>query len=116
MPPPHTNCLQVSKKDPLVPSPPPQRTGERWTRPEDYLDVGRLWRRSAARLRRRLEPRTEPERPRLLMGMVPFLVLIFLLMIVAVMIIFAAVPGRKYSAPEAEPNEVGTAPPGWLDR
>ena len=49
------------------------------------------------------------------MGMVPFLTLIFLLMIVAVMIIFAAVPGRKYNAPEAEANEVGTAPPGWLE-
>lgn len=105
----------MSKKEPLAPLPPPD-TGERWTRPEDYLDLSRLWRRSAARLRRRLAPRTEPEKPRILMGMLPFLLLIFALMLLAVMIILAAVPGRKYPAARPEPSEVGRAPPGWLDR
>ena len=78
--------------------------------------MGRLWRRSAARLRRRLEPRTEPERPRFMLGMLPFMVLILALMAVAVAIIIAAVPGRRYDAQKPAEPEVGTAAPGWLER
>ena len=105
----------MPKKDPVVPPPPPpQRSDRRWTRAEDYLDMGRLWRRSAARLRRRLEPRTEPERPRFSLGMLPFMLLILALMAVAALIIIAAVPGRQHTEPKPEPKEVGTAAPGWL--
>jgi anti-sigma factor RsiW len=76
--------------------------------------MGRLWRRSAARLRQRFQPRTEPERPRVTLGTLPFMLLILALMGLAVAIIIAAVPGRKYPEQKAEPAEVGTAPPGWL--
>lgn len=78
--------------------------------------MGRLWRRSAARTRRRLHPRTEPERPRFLLGTFPFLLLILALMVVAVTIILSAVPGRSYRTTESESRqpEAGTAPPGWL--
>ena len=114
---PHPNCDGVSKKEPLAPpTPPPPQSGERWTKPEDYLDLGRLWRRSAARLRRRLEPRTEPERPRFMLGMLPFMLLILALMAVAVFIIVAAVPGRGYEPQRPTETEEGTAAPGWLER
>ncbi len=76
--------------------------------------MGRLWRRSAARARRRLSPRTEPERPRFLLGTAPFMLLILALMVVAVSIIMAAIPGRRYEPPKPESAEVGTAPRGWL--
>jgi hypothetical protein len=74
--------------------------------------MARLWRRSAAS--RRLEPRTEPERPRMSLGMLPFVLLILALMAVAAMIIVAAIPGRKYPEPKPQPAEVGSAAPGWL--
>ena len=106
------NCSGVSDKDPLAQR--SQREAPRWTRPEDYLDMGRLWRRSAARLRRRLRPRTEPERPRFTLGTLPFMLLILALMIVAVAVIIAAVPVRRYDPPKPVPHEQGTAPPGWL--
>lgn len=76
--------------------------------------MGRLWRRSAVRLRRRLKPRTEPERPRFTLGTLPFLLLILALMMIAVAVIVAAVPGRRYEPPAQQPREVGTAPRGWL--
>lgn len=79
--------------------------------------MGRLWRRSAARTRRRLRPRTEPERPRFLLGTAPFLLLILALMVVAITIIITAIPGRSYRAaqPQAKQSEAGTAAPGWLN-
>ncbi len=104
----------MSEKPPAAPPSPPASNAPRWTRPEDYLDVGRLWRRSAARVRRRLRPRTEPERPRFTLGTLPFLLLILALMFVALSIILAAVPGRRYTPAEPAGREVGTAPRGWL--
>ena len=93
------------------------RSVERWTRAEDYLDLARLWRRSAARNRKRLEPRTEPERPRFTLGPLPFLLLMGVLAVMAITIIIAAVPGRnRYDAPPAAEPRQGTAPPGWLNR
>ena len=106
------NCGWVSRKDPLAP--PPPRAEPRWTRPEDYIDMGRLWRRSAARARRRLRPRTEPERPRFLLGTAPFMLLILAMMVIAVSIIVSAIPGRRYEPPKPQPAEVGNAPRGWL--
>lgn len=95
---------------------PPIRTDQRsWTRAEDYLDLARLWRRSARRSRRRFEPRTEPENPRFTLGALPFLLLMSVLAVMAVTIIISAVPGRyRYQAPPLE-REQGTAPPGWLE-
>lgn len=100
-------------KPPVSPPPEPQR---RWTRPEDYIDLGRLWRRSSDRHRRRMEPRTEPENPRLTLTTLPFLFILLILMIVAATVILAAIPGRRVQPPQPKPAvESGTAPPGWLD-
>lgn len=101
-------------KPPVSPPPEPQR---RWTRPEDYIDLGRLWRRSSDRHRRRMEPRTEPENPRLMLTTLPFLFILLILMVVAATVILTAIPGRNRPQPaEQRPTvERGTAPPGWLD-
>jgi hypothetical protein len=96
---------------PASPSPAPRRG---WTRAEDYLDLSRLWRRSASRTRKRLQPRTEPEQPRFTLGTLPFMLVMGILMVVAITIIIAAIPVRRhYEAPPVE-REQGTAPPGWL--
>jgi hypothetical protein len=42
------------------------------------------------------------------------MLLILALMVVAVSIIMAAIPGRRYEPPKPESAEVGTAPRGWL--
>jgi hypothetical protein len=95
---------------------PPTRPAERsWTRAEDYLDLARLWRRSAARTRKRVVPRTEPEHPRITLGALPFLLLMALLGVMAVAIIITAIPsGNRYEIPSPERQD-GTAPPGWLN-
>ncbi|MFC7535954.1 hypothetical protein ACFQPG_01070 [Sphingomonas sp. GCM10030256] len=103
----------MSKKDDVAP--PPPRDERSWTRVEDYLDLQRLWRRSTARRRRRLEPRTEPEKPRFALGLLPFLLLMSAMLVLAVLIIIAAVPGKPRPAGRDAPAEVGTARPGWLN-
>ena len=102
----------MSEKDDVAP--PPPRAERSWTRVEDYLDLQRLWRRSAERRRRKLEPRTEPEQPRFILGQMTILLLLGAMLVLAVMIILAAVPGKQRQQPRSEPAEVGTAPPGWL--
>lgn len=109
----------MSGPEPLPPvEPRPPRDGGRWTRAEDYLDLDRLWRRSAKRNRRRMEPRSEPEQPRITLGTLPFLLMILAMMVIAFIVIVIAIPGRTPPdlplAPKA--SEPGTAPPGWLDR
>ena len=87
-----------------------------WTRIDDYLDLGRLWRRSGERHRRRLKPRTEPSAPRLLsLGMLPFVLLMAAMALLAFLVILAAVPGKRYPDRPPPPAEAGTAPPGWID-
>ena len=99
------------------PPPRPVETPGEWTRLEDYLDLGRLWRRAGRRHRRRMRPRTEPSTPGLLsLGMLPFVLLLAAMALLSVLVIIAAVPGqtvRERAAPP--PPELGTAPPGWLD-
>ena len=103
----------MSDKDDIAP---PTRPAERsWTRAEDYLDLARLWRRSAARTRRRMQPRTEPERPRFTLGALPFLLLMGVLAVMAISIILAAVPGRRHYEASEQQRQEGTAPPGWLN-
>ena len=104
----------MSEKEDVAP--PPPRAERSWTRVEDYLDLQRLWRRSAAARRRRLEPRTEPEKPRLSLGLLPFLLLMGAMLVLAVMIILAAIPGKPRPGQRSESAEVGTAQPGWLGR
>ena len=94
------------KKQGLV-SPPPRA----WTRIEDY--VAPLIRRSHAR--RRINPRTQPEAPRLLLSTVPFLALLAALAVLAVAIMVAAWPGSQPPPhPRAVPHEQGVATKGWF--
>jgi len=87
-----------------------------WTRLEDYLDLGRLWRRAGKRHRRRMRPRTEPSAPRLLsLGMLPFVLLLAAMALLTILFVIAAVPGRSYPDRAPPPAEPGTAPAGWLD-
>ena len=103
----------MSDKDDIAP---PIRPAERsWTRAEDYLDLARLWRRSAARTRKPRLPRTEPERPRFTLGALPFLLLMGVLAVMAISIILAAVPGRRHYQAAEPQRQQGTAPPGWLN-
>ena len=87
-----------------------------WTRLEDYLDLGRLWRRAGRRHRRQMRPRTEPSAPRLLsLGMLPFVLLLAAMALLTILFIIAAIPGRSYPDRAPPPPEAGTAPAGWLD-
>lgn len=101
------------KKGKLAEPPEPGRV-ETWTRIEDYLGA-LLW-RSRSRRRHRQQPRTEPEEPRLLLSTLPFLLLLGALLMLVVAIAWLALPGRLREHPEPEPRELGTAPPGWLER
>ena len=99
-------------------APPPAGAPTRaWTRVEDYF--ASLARRRTERRRREPEtPRTQPEAPRLSLSTLPFLALLAALAALAVAIAIAAWPGREHprAQPRAQPRELGTAPPGWLDR
>jgi hypothetical protein len=62
------------------------------------------------------KPRTQPEKPRLLLSTVPFLALIGLLAILAVAIMIIAFPGNQ-PAPRPRPaaqQEKGVAQRGWF--
>ncbi len=103
----------MSDADEVTPRPAPVERD--WTRLEDYLDLGRLWRRSAERHRRRLKPRTEPSAPTLLsLGMLPFLLLFAAMAVLAALIIVAAIPGKRGPDRPPQPPEVGTAPKEWF--
>jgi len=104
----------MSKPDHRI-SRPADAPGE-WTRLEDYLDLSRLWRRAGQRHRRRMRPRTEQSAPRLLsLGMLPFVLLMAAMALLTILVVIAAVPGRRYPEPPSPPPEAGTAPAGWLD-
>jgi hypothetical protein len=104
----------MSKPDQSTPRP-AEAPGD-WTRLEDYLDLGRLWRRAGQRHRRRMRPRTEPSAPGLLsLGMLPFVLLLGAMALLTIMFMIAAVPGKSHPERPAPPAELGTAPPGWLD-
>ena len=104
----------MSKPDPTD-SKPAGATSD-WTRLEDYLDLGRLWRRAGRRHRRRMNPRTEPSAPGLLsLGMLPFVLLLAALAVLSMLVIVTSVPGQGSSERAPPPPELGTAPPGWLD-
>jgi hypothetical protein len=98
------------KKDGLAP-PPAERA---WTRIDDYL-VHMRRRDAAARRRRKLAPRTEPETPRFMLSTLPFLALLSVLGVMSIAMMIVAWPGRERVV-QARPvaHEVGTAPKGWL--
>lgn len=95
------------------------RPARSWTGIDIYLRP--LRRRSAAR--RRLSARLpgDPDRPRDLLGALPFVALTLGLALITLIIFSLAWPGqyRERMRPdpqaEARPAEPGTAPPGWID-
>jgi hypothetical protein len=84
-----------------------------WTKPEAYLSA--LVRMRSFRRAHRERPRTQPERPRLLLSTVPFLVLIVLLGVLAVAIMIIAYPGNQpVQKPKPVPHQQGVAERGWF--
>jgi hypothetical protein len=84
-----------------------------WTKPEAYLSA--LVRMRSFRRAHRESPRTQPERPRLLLSTVPFLVLIVLLGVLAVAIMIVAYPGNQpVQKPKPVPHQQGVAERGWF--
>ena len=94
--------------------PPPE--AQRWTKAETYV-VGLARQRSAVRRRLGLQPRSEPERPQLMLSTVPFAALLGILAMLFFVIAIQAWP--RSTAPErgqagAAQPELGTAAKGWL--
>ena len=85
-----------------------------WTRIEDYLRP--LQRRSTHRLRT-LRPRTQPEKPALLLTTLPFVALLgAMILLTAAIVVIAWPPSQpQIAAPvPVKVPELGTAPKGWL--
>ncbi len=85
-----------------------------WTRPDAYL-VALATKRSFRRAKQ--EPqRTQPERPRLMLSTLPFLVLIAFLAILSVAIMVIAFPGNqpRQRSRQEPAREQGVAPRGWF--
>ena len=89
--------------------------GQPWTKPEDYL--GAMARKRSFRRARREQPRTEPDRPRLLLSTVPFFALIAFLAVLAVAIMILAFPGSQpiTKAKVIAAKEQGVAERGWFE-
>ena len=85
----------------------------RWTRIDTYLEA--LARRGAARRRRLVAARTEPESPRLMLSTVPILATILALAIlIATFAIAAWPPSQPEFRPKPVEKEAGTAQRGWF--
>ena len=98
----------------------PDEQARVWTRFEDYWPSRRSARsrRSAATRRRNAaRGRGDPtDKPRLSLGIIPFMLLILGMGVLAVAIMVVAWPGRRgqYPARPTPAAEVGTAAPGWI--
>ena len=66
---------------------------------DDYL-VHMRRRDAAARERRRLPPRTEPEAPRFMLSTFPYAALLAVFAMMTVLILIAAWPGREHAVPQ----------------
>ena len=100
----------MSQKEKLA-HPAPSRA---WTRPDDYL--GALARKRTFRRAHGDKPRTQPEKPQLLLSTVPFFLLISLLAVLSVAIMIIAFPGNQ-PQPKPRPavgHEQGVASKGWF--
>src|SRR5690242_16838833 len=85
-----------------------------WTKPDTYVEA--MARKRRFRRAHATGPRTQPERPRLMLSTVPFLAIFALLAVMAVAIMVIAYPGNQ-PAPRphaAAQPERGTAAPGWF--
>jgi len=85
-----------------------------WTRIEDYYRP--LQRRSAHRLNA-VQPRTQPERPALLLTTLPFVALLGAMILLTAAIVVIAWPSSQPQIAAPVPvkvPELGTAPKGWL--
>ena len=85
-----------------------------WTKPDTYVEA--MARKRRFRRAHAARPRTEPERPRLMLSTLPFLAVFTLLAIMAVAIMVIAYPGNQPSRrPQtAAQPERGVAAPGWF--
>lgn len=85
-----------------------------WTKPETYVEA--MVRTRTFRRAHRERPRTQPERPRLLLSTVPFVLLLMLLGVLAVAIMILAFPGNQpeQKPPQLAARERGVAPRGWF--
>ena len=92
------------------------RSGGRWTGVEGYLVA--LARRRTARHKREGRPhsRMDDDGPRNTIGAIPFIVMMIAFALLVIAIAALAWPTRQPSAAGKAGREVGTAPPGWLDR
>lgn len=85
----------------------------RWTRIDVYLEA--LARRGAARRRRLVAARTEPEAPRLMLSTLPFLVTMIVLALLVILFAVVAWPASQPEfRPKPEQQELGTARRGWF--
>ena len=97
--------------------PPPTGSQSRWTRLEDYIDLRRFRRRTAARMKRAFRPRTEAPLRHWMISTLPFLLLMAGLAAMAlwIMVFVATGMSEPDREPAPRPPELGTAPPGWID-
>ena len=85
----------------------------RWTHIEIYMEA--LARRGTQRRRRRLDSRTEPETPKLMLSTVPIAATIFSLAVFVVTFAIAAwPPSQPEFRPTTQQQELGTAQRGWF--
>lgn len=90
------------------------RPARQWTRPETYVSA--IARKRRFRRAHADRPRTQPERPQLMLSTLPFLALFAFLAVLAVAIMVMAYPGNR-PAPRphaAAKPERGIAQPGWF--
>jgi hypothetical protein len=84
-----------------------------WTKPDAYL--GAMARKRSFRRAHEDKPRTQPEKPRMLLSTVPFLALIGLLAVLAVAIMIVAFPGNQPAPKKViAQQEKGVAERGWF--
>jgi hypothetical protein len=85
----------------------------RWSRIDTYIEG--LARRGAARRRRQIAARTEPESQRLMLSTLPFVAMILVLAILTVLFAVVAWPGSQPQfKPKPQQQELGTAQRGWF--
>ena len=87
-----------------------------WTGVENYLVA--LARRRTARHKREGRPgsRMDPDEPRNIVGTIPFIIMMGAFLLLFVAIASLAWPSHERSAAKKAEREIGTAPPGWLEK